>query len=260
MQVGEPLDGATRRLHAVHLYKNDERGLTASVARYLADGAERGEGLLVVADPGHVAAFRRELRRLYVGVRLAERRGWLRVVDAQEALATFMVDGYPDWKRFKSHVGALIAETRAAVGGKGLRIYGEMVGLLWGAGQYPCAIRVEQLWNRLRKTVPFDLYCGYPIEVFDKQFEMGVMDALLCAHTNLVAADRNDDLTRALGRAMEEVLQTKPELLRPFIGAARSRAWGVVPLAEGTILWLRNDLPEHADEILARARAYYYKA
>jgi len=260
MQATQPLDRSRQGTHTVHLYKNDEPGLTTSVARYLAEGAEHGEGLLVVAEEGHVAAFRRELRRLGVPVRLAERKGWLHAIGAREALATFMVDGYPDWKHFAARIGRLVDATRAAAEGKRLRVYGEMVGVLWEAGQFPSAIRVEQLWNRLRKNSPFDLYCGYPIDVFDRQFEMGVVDALLCAHTHLLPTERCEDLERAIARAIEEVLKTKEELLRPFISVARARAWGAIPRAEGTILWLRSTMPDRAEEILTRARAYYYGA
>jgi hypothetical protein len=34
-------------------------------------------------------------------------------------------------------------------------------------------------------------------------------------------------------------------------------SWGIVPRGEAVILWLRNNLPDYADEILSRARRYY---
>ena len=37
-------------------------------------------------------------------------------------------------------------------------------------------------------------------------------------------------------------------------------AWAVVPQGEATVLWLRNNLPGYADEILARARGSYQAA
>jgi hypothetical protein len=41
--------------------------------------------------------------------------------------------------------------------------------------------------------------------------------------------------------------------------ANRRPAWGKVPPAEALVLWLRNNLPVSADQILARAREYYQR-
>jgi hypothetical protein len=56
---------------------------------------------------------------------------------------------------------------------------------------------------------------------------------------------------------MDEVLGPRAERLRPLIKANYRPAWAAIPQAEALVLWLRNNLPDFADEILDRARHYY---
>jgi hypothetical protein len=244
----------TDSAHVVHLYGSDTKQLTASVGEYLAGGAERGEGLLVVATAQREADLREELARLSVPVWAAERSGAVRFIDAHDALASFMVDGYPNEDLFLASVGSTLREVQAAAGGRRLRAYGEMVGILWERRQFPSAIRLEQLWNGLQTPCSFDLYCAYPIDIFDRQFSIGVVGGLLCTHSTMIGADRNAELDRALGRAIDEVVK-KDGLRVPRGAGGRERAG--LPHAENTILWVRSNLPDQAEEIVRRAQAYY---
>ena len=56
-------------------------------------------------------------------------------------------------------IGDVLRQVTAA-GGR-VRVFGEMVALLWDAGQIPCAIEVEELWNDLQGQFPFSLFCAY---------------------------------------------------------------------------------------------------
>ena len=49
-----------------------------------------------------------------------------------------------------------------------IRAYGEMVDVLWKAGQDVAAIRLEMLWNKLAMTHDFSLLCGYAMGSFYK--------------------------------------------------------------------------------------------
>jgi hypothetical protein len=53
---------------------------------------------------------------------------------------------------------------RAAQPGQPVRIFGEMVAVLWDEGQVGTAIEVEAMWNELGVQFPFSLVCAYPIE------------------------------------------------------------------------------------------------
>jgi hypothetical protein len=67
----------------------------------------------------------------------------------------------------------------------------------------------------------------------------------------------DDELERALNRAMDEVLGERVTALRALIRANHRPSWGEVPRSEAIILWLRNNLPGSASQILALARQYY---
>jgi hypothetical protein len=255
MQDPDRTSGAPHRPHVVQLYGGNDARLVDDVAHFLHSGAQLREGLLAVATAAHVAALRRTLRALGLDTRAAERAGTLRFLDARRTLATFMLEGYPDWERFDANVGTAVRELHARCGA--VRAYGEMVGVLWQLDQFPSAIRLEQLWNQLRRGVPFDLYCAYPIDVFDKRFELGLVGGLLGVHDHFVGTHDAGALDRALDAAAHDVLRDEPALRERAAAAQRCRTTSRLPHAEAAILWLRNHLPEHADEIVRRARAAY---
>ncbi|MDQ6781607.1 MAG: hypothetical protein M3Z37_10715, partial [Candidatus Eremiobacteraeota bacterium] len=120
--------------------------------------------------------------------------------------------------------------------------------------QYPAAIRLEQLWNRLRQTASFDLFCAYPIDIFGKEFDHSSMAALLGAHTHLLPSGFDAQLERAVNGAMHDVLGLH---LLPSAVAGESSRNSTVPSGEAAILWLRKHHPEKADDIVARAQHYY---
>ena len=184
----------------------------------------------------------------------------LSVLQAQETLAQFMIHGQPEWRLFENTIEAAIREVRPPAGYVGLRAYGEMVGILWKAAQYSAAIRLEQFWNKLLASKGFNLFCGYPIDIFGEEFHIAAVDALLCAHTHLLPAGRNGDIESAIDRSMDEILGPRAEGLRLLMKANFRPSGAVMPRAEATILWLRNNLRDDADEILARSRQYYQEA
>lgn len=242
------------RSHFVQLYGTDDRLLTRNVGRYLWEGLQHGDGLLVVATAERSKALACQIQSLGSDPEPALREGRLVFVDAHERLASFMVQGQPDWARFESTLGPVMTQIRERAGQHEVRAYGEMVGVLWKAGRYSAAIRVEKFWNTLLKSNLFKLFCAYPIDVFSNEFQISALDAVLCAHTHLLPSGTNGDLETALNYAINEVLGPGADV---FSKATLPPAWARMPRAEARILWLRNNLPYQADDILARARQYY---
>jgi hypothetical protein len=208
--------------------------------------------VIIIATPTHANALVRELQseRTYSAAR---RQGHVLVLDAQTALTHIMVDGVPDWGRFDSGIGGPVREMRERVC-RGVRMFGEMVGLLWKMHQHSAATRLEAHWNALLRDRSSHLFCAYPIDVFSPDFEIHRIDSLLCSHSRLVSPD--DGLEIAVRRAMDEVLGVKAEGLEILIESLDRPNWAMVPKAEGMILWLKNILPDDAEEILTRARRY----
>jgi hypothetical protein len=243
--------------HLVQLYQANEGALTRNVCQYLWEGYRRGDGLLVIAGGDHTKGFRDRLEDLGVDSGDAIRDGRLAFFDAQETLSRFIVEGQPDWHRFETVVTTAMRQVRPKDHSAGLRAYGEMVGILWNARQFSAAIHLEQFWNKLLSRSSFSLYCAYAIDVFSKEFQVSALDGILCAHTHLVPAETNGSLEAAINQAIQDVLGDQAEGLKLLIKANYRPAWAVLPTGEAVVLWLRNNLPDRAGEILDVARRYY---
>ena len=184
LEEGEP------REHVVQLYGRDEELLACHVGRYLAEGLRRDEGLLMIATPGHTQKI---LRRLEVGdgdPDAATREGRLVLLDAEATLARFMDADGPSWELFQEVVGGAIGELQSRIGHGRIRAFGEMVGLLWTAGQRAAALRLEAHWNCLLETHAISLFCAYPIDLFHGDCDDPSVSALMAAHGHSFAAPR----------------------------------------------------------------------
>lgn len=250
--TGDPHEG-----HVVLMYGCDPQPLVRGVADYLAEGLGRGESTAVIATRLHADAFVARLGALGARPYAAIADGRLVIHDAVETLARFMVDGQPDWNAFERSVGTIVSELRAAAPA-GVRAYGEMVGVLWEAGRYTAAIRLEEFWNTLLRGSGVKLFCAYPIDVCGDSFTPAEVEAVMCVHTHLLPS--GPSLEAALERAIEDVLGASASGVRSLAEDVARPAWAAMPRAESMILWLRDNLPDHTGAILARAREYTQRA
>jgi hypothetical protein len=237
--------------HLVQFYGSDESALSHNVTEYLFTGIRKGEAAIVIATKWHTELFVNELN-----TRGIDARGRVTCLDAHKTLNKFMVDGLPDWERFHIAVGPEIQKARDAAHGVGARAYGEMVGLLWTAGQFAAAIRLEQFWNRLLSRSSVNLFCAYPIDVLSKGFDEKAVHAVLCNHTHVIPARADRDFEPFMLQAMDEVLGPVSALIKPL----QSRSWAVMPRSEAVVLALRRHAPDHADEILELAQERFRSA
>ena len=159
MAVAPGLAGAAQRGHVVQFYAQDWE-LAAGAGQYLADALAEGCTVVVVATPAHRQAFESYLAGAAVDVAGAQADGRYRAIDAAALLHRFAVAGEVDAASFEAEVGHVIRAAGAA--GCPVRVYGEMVALLWEAGQLNAALELEGLWNELARDIAFGLYCGYP--------------------------------------------------------------------------------------------------
>jgi hypothetical protein len=251
------LEEAEQRAHYVQFYKADEPLLNRNVGQYLWEGLLRGDGLLVIATPERKQSLTGHLRRLGVDVASAMRERQLSIFDAEETMARFMVDGEPDAGLFEQTMGEVLRLVKPRGADAGVRAYGEMVGVLWEAGQFERAIRVEEYWNNILAAGGITLFCGYPIDVFGKDVESSDFRALLCAHTHHVPGAAEAEMHKAVHQAIDDALGAEAGALRHAMAAKAGDGMARMPAAEAAILWLRTNLPDRADGILSRARHYY---
>jgi anti-sigma regulatory factor (Ser/Thr protein kinase) len=147
--------------HVVHFYERDS-GLADTVWRYLTRAARIGVAGIVIATEGHRRAIEAEMEAAGVDPATGRSYGTLILLDAAATLATFMIDGRIDRDAFRDVIGSVVR--RAGETGRAVRVYGEMVALLWDTGNVLAAIELEELWNELGRELQFDLLCGYNSE------------------------------------------------------------------------------------------------
>jgi hypothetical protein len=144
--------------HVVQFYDRDA-DLTRAVGDYLARALSEGEVAIAIATEAHRQAFEAELLDGGIDAARAVADGSLVWLDAAETLATIVDGGVVDPARFRARVTPLVRQ--AQHGGRPVKAYGEMVALLWDAGDVLGAIEVEKLWNDLGDELSFTLWCGY---------------------------------------------------------------------------------------------------
>lgn len=173
-------------------------------------------------------------------------KGQILFLDAQNLLDRLRIDGELDWARFERIVGGVLAQVRPAQLQASSRAYGEMVGLLWTAGEFDDALKLEGFWNRILCGGDFQLFCAYPIDVFSAEFYTPAVQSVLRAHSHLMSSGESLALKAAVDRAAGQVFKTRDGSLRTDL-----------PEGEAKILWLRENVPTDAGEILSRARHHY---
>src|SRR5262245_50467373 len=178
--------------HVVLVYEADAH-LVDAVSHFVTTGLVAGEAAIVIATPPHREQLDARLRAHGVDLATVCAQGQYIALDAAQTLAQFMVDGWPDAQRFAEVVGDIIARTRGPY--PHVRVFGEMVALLWAAGQGDAALRLEALWHDLTKTYAFSLLCAYPIRDFVKGTHARQFLTICAAHSHVIPAESYTALT-----------------------------------------------------------------
>jgi KaiC/GvpD/RAD55 family RecA-like ATPase len=144
-----------------------------------------GDSVLVIATAEHREHLLKQLQNCGVDVRLHARQGRYVMLDTSETLATFMRDGMPDAKLFRTTAVGILDEARrsARSQAKRLTVFGEMVAVLWDQGNHAAALQLEALWNETLNDRVFHLHCAYPRQ---SVLSDAHMSAICGAHSHLV--------------------------------------------------------------------------
>jgi hypothetical protein len=185
MEEGVSSPPAPAEYHAVRFYES-EKSLARIVAEFLHEGFDGGSPGIVVATADLRAAILQELTDRSLDVVELQRSHDLLLLDAEETLSAFMTGGQPDARKFKDRMCHLIQGMCGDRADCTVRIFGQMVDVLWKGGERDAAIRLEVLWNQLAQTEAFSLLCGYAIGNFYKDANF----ADICGqHSHIVSAD-----------------------------------------------------------------------
>ncbi len=185
MATGTEALDTSRGEHVVLFYRDQEE-LAGWVSEYLLP-AVAGDGVaIVLATPDHRKSFERRLARAGVDVAAARARGSYLALDASETIRGFMVADRPDPAGFWQKITPLLQQ--AAGGGRPIRVFGEMVSLLWDAGLVDAAIEVEVMWNEVADQYPFSLLCAYPQQSVICAHHLDALTEVCRIHTEAIGA------------------------------------------------------------------------
>lgn len=151
--------------HLVEFYDTDHF-LAETVATFLLPALRSGDSAVVVATVSHRRMFDTALRKAGIDIDAAAREGRYLAFDAGPLLSFFMENGAPDAALFQETIGSVMDV--ASQDGRQVSVYGEMVALLWDAGDVASALALEDLWNDLADVRAFGLLCAYPATAFDE--------------------------------------------------------------------------------------------
>lgn len=180
-----PLLSIGARDHVVLFYGQDDE-LVAPVGAFLAEAIGKAGTAIVVATATRREAFASRLAQLGIDVVSARAGGAYTELDAAEMIDRFVVGDWADPARFWQEFSPVLRT--AAAGAGPVRLYGEMVSVLWDRNLAGAAIEVEAMWNELGAQYPFALACGYRTpDVADD----GTLDAVsqICRAHSVIVGD-----------------------------------------------------------------------
>ena len=149
--------------HFAHLYENEASFLDI-LAEYTDEGLSHGHAIVIIATPEHHVGLSKRLISYGVDIAETQSQGRLFYVDAETTLTKFMVAGHPDEGLFNHTISEILEQ--AGAGGRSLRVFGEMVALMWANGHCAAALKLEQFWDTLCRNKSFSLFCAYPKPIF----------------------------------------------------------------------------------------------
>jgi DcmR-like sensory protein len=168
--------------HIAQFYE-DDGVLLDTLAGFVGGGLKVGESAIVLATAEHLKALEQRLDASGVDVTTAVSQDQYITMIAEEALAEFMVNQWPDDNLFANFVTSLI--TRAQVKGRRVRAFGELVALLWARGDVGATVRLEFLWHQLCRSQSFSLFCAYPKSGFTED-PLKSLDVIRATHSRII--------------------------------------------------------------------------
>ena len=201
--------------HSVQFYESDGF-LIASAAAFLAEGLRSGRPALMIATPEHQTAIDVALTDHGIDLDTLRAAGRYISCDARATMGEFIADGMPKRKAFMKVAGSLLEQLDTSEGSPCL--FGEMVDQLWRDGHVEGALRLEDLWNELRVSHPFSLFCAYKMEHFGTEAASGGFADVVDRHTDIHPGEGwmhpGEDDARALSLLEQKAYAIEQERLR----------------------------------------------
>jgi PAS domain S-box-containing protein len=206
--------------HSVQFYSEDGFLLDA-LSRLIGAAIGAGDSGVVIATQAHRDELANRLAARGLDVSRAVEQGRYLALDAAETLSQFMVNGWPDERRFVELIGGAIARAQRAARTEHGRatLFGEMVAILWAEGKTEAALRLEQLWNELAQSHSFSLVCAYPLAGFYREDHADPLQRICAEHSQVIPAEgytlaSDDERVRSVAQWQHKAIALETEIVR----------------------------------------------
>ena len=147
--------------HIVYPYTKESQ-VAEAVFLFTSAGLRKSEAVLLIMTKGHCEPIRQRLQAEGFDVAVLEAKGQLVCEVAEDLLSSFLSGGKLDEHRFKTTISGMIERAKQAGGNRPVRVFGEMVTLLWQPNPWATE-RLEELWNEVIEAHSVPLLCAYAL-------------------------------------------------------------------------------------------------
>jgi hypothetical protein len=168
--------------HVLQIYDTDEQFLSSLIG-FVGAGINAGYCTIVIATQVHLDILDARLQTLGMQPQYLKDADIFIPLNAEDTLARFMVNGWPDKLLFQHTIGSILE--RASKDKRRVRAFGEMVAVLWAQGKHGATVALEALWNEFMKKEAFSLFCAYPKAGFTQDIRKSI-EAICSFHTKQV--------------------------------------------------------------------------
>ena len=155
----------------------DEAHITKAVGLFAGSGFRKGEAVILVMAKNHFKPVLQGLTAEGFNPATLEAAGQLVCCEAEKLLSRFMLDGSLDELKFKTTIGDLIQKAKQGDCARPVRVFGEMVALIWRTHPEETQ-RMEELWNHVISSHGVPLLCAYSLN--EPQVNPLPMNLLAC--------------------------------------------------------------------------------
>ena len=170
--------------HAVAFYQEAE--LAGLVGGYLRSAITAGGVAVLLATPQHRSLVNSWLTAAGIDLTGARADGSYVPLDAGQTTGRFTINGRPDPASFWETISPVLAAASRKRGP--VRVFGEMVAVLWETGLVDATLELEALWNEIGGQYPFALLCGYPAAAVSDEADSDALAQVCGAHSAVVGA------------------------------------------------------------------------
>lgn len=169
--------------HVVQFYEADD-GLIHSLTGFVSGALHMGDAAIIIATPRHRQMLEDSLDASGVNVAGAQAQDRIIFLEAEATLQLLLRDRWPDSELFATFIGHLLSRSRRQ--GRNVRVFGEMVALLWAREARSATVRLEHLWEEMCTAECFPLLCAYPTSAFGQNRSRSMRE--ICeAHSRVLA-------------------------------------------------------------------------